>query len=178
MAIQVFSIPARGCQESAEEFNQFLRSQRIVAIERQLILDNGNAYWSLCVEYLERGTNKSPANLPTSQRSSKAKVDYREVLNAEDFAAFVNLRDFRKELAAEEAVPVYAVFTNEQLAAIVLAKARHKSDLSKIPGIGDGRLEKYGDRVIERLTSGHDHLSQVVAIPAANPPVDSGVDPI
>jgi hypothetical protein len=105
LAIQIFSIPARGCQESAEEFNQFLRSRRIVAIERQLILDNGNAYWSLCVEYLERGTNKSPANLPTSQRSSKAKVDYREVLNAEDFAAFVKFVTFVRNLLRRKLCP-------------------------------------------------------------------------
>lgn len=151
LAIQVFSIPARGCPESSEELNQFLQSRRIVAIERQLILENGNAYWSLCVEYLERGSNKKASISSSSTRSSKTKVDYREVLSADDFAAFVKLRDLRKELAAEESIPVYAVFTNEQLAAIVLAKASHKNDLTKIPGIGDGRLEKYGDRVLERL---------------------------
>ena len=45
-------------------------------------------------------------------------MDYREVLNPEQFAAFVKLRTLRQTISKEEAVPVYVIFTNEQLAAM------------------------------------------------------------
>ncbi len=79
-------------------------------------------------------------------------MDYREVLSAEDFAVFAKLRDLRKEIAQGEAVPVYTIFTNEQLAKMVQAKATTKAALEKVAGVGDARIEKYGARVLEVLT--------------------------
>ena len=55
---------------------------------------------------------------------ARGKVDYREVLSPEQFAAFVKLRALRQAIAKDEAVPVYVIFTNEQLAAMVQKGAR------------------------------------------------------
>ena len=52
-------------------------------------------------------------------------MDYKEILKSEDFAVFARLRDLRKEIAQAEAVPVYTVFTNEQLAQLVDRHNRH-----------------------------------------------------
>jgi len=76
------------------------------------------------------------------------------VLSPDDFAVFARLRDLRKEIAKEEAVPVYTIFTNEQLATLVTARARSKADLEKVAGVGDARIEKYGERFLAALGSG------------------------
>src|SRR4051794_14851410 len=78
-------------------------------------------------------------------------VDYRERLKPEDFAVFARLRDLRKEIAQAEAVPVYTVFTNEQLAQMVQMRATTRAALEQIAGVGDARIEKYGARVLEFL---------------------------
>ena len=78
-------------------------------------------------------------------------MDYREVLPPQDFAVFVKLRDLRKELAQAESVPVYLIFTNEQLAQMVQGKVETKAALEKIEGIGEARLEKYGPRFLDCL---------------------------
>ena len=57
---------------------------------------------------------------------------------------FARLREIRKEIAQADAVPVYTVFTNEQLAQMVQARATTKAALEKIAGVGDARIEKYG----------------------------------
>ncbi len=75
---------------------------------------------------------------------SAPKVDYKEVLSAEDFAVFSKLRDLRKALAEKEAIPAYSIFTNEQLAAMVTGKVESQAALAKIEGIGAARIEKYG----------------------------------
>ncbi len=115
--------------------------------------ENGVPYWSFCIEYLERGSNTASSASPAASRSGKGKIDYREILTESEFIVFAKLRDLRKEIAAEEAVPVYAIFTNEQLAAFVRAKAATKADLSQVTGVGEARLEKYGDRILECIRS-------------------------
>ena len=47
-------------------------------------------------------------------------------------------------IAKDEAVPVYMVFTNEQLAQMVRRRPS-KADLDKIAGVGEARIQKYGD---------------------------------
>lgn len=45
----------------------------------------------------------------------KPKIDYRDILKPEDFTIYSKLREIRKEIAEKNGVPVYTVFTNEQL---------------------------------------------------------------
>jgi superfamily II DNA helicase RecQ len=73
-------------------------------------------------------------------------------LSQEDFAVFAKLRDLRKEVAQETGVPVYTIFTNEQLAQMVQKKARTKPDLEAITHVGDGRIEKWGSRFLDFLS--------------------------
>jgi hypothetical protein len=54
MQLKVFAVTAQGGEEAVEEMNKFLRSHRVLSIERRLV-EQGGAYWSFCVEYLERG---------------------------------------------------------------------------------------------------------------------------
>jgi len=64
---------------------------------------------------------------------------------------FSRLRELRKELAQTEAVPVYALFTNEQLAQMVQRRCHSNSDLAQIEGIGDSRIGKYAERILPLL---------------------------
>ncbi len=122
MQFKLFSIPATGNAESEEELNRFLRSHRAVSVQKELI--NGHtACWCFCVEYLLN----SPLPEGKTGGGGRQRVDYKEILSAEDFALFVRLREARKQLAATEAIPVYAVCTNEQLAEMVKGRAA-KSD--------------------------------------------------
>ena len=50
-------------------------------------------------------------------------------------------------------MPVYTIFTNEQLAQMVKTRASSKGDLEKIAGVGDARIEKFGARIVEVLTA-------------------------
>jgi superfamily II DNA helicase RecQ len=57
----------------------------------------------------------------------------------------------RKDIAQAEGMPVYTIFTNEQLAQMVQTRTTTKAALEKIAGVGDARIEKYGGRVLELL---------------------------
>lgn len=75
-------------------------------------------------------------------------MDYKGVLNEEDFAFYAQLREWRKSIAQRDGTRPYNVFTNEQLAAIVQQKINNRSALRSIEGIGHTRVEKYGEAVL------------------------------
>jgi superfamily II DNA helicase RecQ len=141
MPYKIFRIPARGCEASEKELNRFLASHSILKVEREFAGQGENSFWCFCVDYLERAA--------TGERDRRSQIDYRETLKADEFTLFDELRDLRKQLAKEESAPVYAIFTNEQLAQIVRQRAVSLVALKKISGLGDARIEKYGARVVE-----------------------------
>ncbi len=151
MQMTFFQVPVRGDSELQEEFNRFLRSHRVLTIQREFVADGGNSFWALAVEYLDGVGTSGKNEASGGSGSRKARVDYKEILSPEDFAVFAKLRDWRKERSEKESVPVYAVFTNEQLAKVAVGKPDNEKQLREVEGIGEAKSKKYGDGVLEAL---------------------------
>jgi superfamily II DNA helicase RecQ len=62
---------------------------------------------------------------------------------------FSDLRELRKQIAANDAVPAYAVFTDEELAGIARLPELEAGKLISIKGIGDKKVQKYGKQLID-----------------------------
>jgi superfamily II DNA helicase RecQ len=146
MQLKLFILPVKNLSAPEAEMNAFLRSHRVLAVKKEFVGDGENSFWTFCVEYLESAPS---VNAPTG--SKLPKVDYKELLKPEEFEVFSRLREWRKGVAEKESVPVYVVFTNEQLAEMVKKKVSSKAALKEIEGVGDARVEKYGEAVLERL---------------------------
>jgi predicted RNase H-like HicB family nuclease len=110
MQLKFFRIPANDPGAFGDDLNAFLRGHRVLEVQRELVREAGSAWWAVCVEYLPAAAGRGGSG---ANGAGKAKIDYREVLNAEDFGVFSRLREVRKELAERDGVPVYAVFTKE-----------------------------------------------------------------
>jgi superfamily II DNA helicase RecQ len=104
----------------------------------------------MAVEYFVSHDEKSAEQ---SGKAGKPKIDYKEVLSPDDFAIYSKLREWRKKASEAEAVPVYAVFTNEQLAKIVEKKVQTKAALLEIEGVGESRVNKYADEILGIILS-------------------------
>jgi ATP-dependent DNA helicase RecQ len=61
------------------------------------------------------------------------------------------LRRWRSETARAAGVPAYVVFHDSTLNAIALARPANLTELLHVPGIGDSKLRKYGEEVLELL---------------------------
>ena len=149
MQLKLFILPVKNLSAAEAEMNAFLRSHRVLAVKKEFVSDGENSFWTFCVEYLE----SAPGITGGTSLSGRPKVDYKEVLKPDEFEVFSRLREWRKGVAEKEGVPVYTVLTNEQLAQIIQKKVSSKAALKEIEGVGDARVEKYGEAVLETLAA-------------------------
>ena len=149
MQLKTFVLPIKNLAAAEAEMNAFLRSHRVLAVKKEFVADGENSFWTFCVEYLE----SAPGVMGGSSLTGRPKVDYKELLKPEEFEVFSRLREWRKGVAEKEGVPVYVVFSNEQLAQVVQKKVSSKAALKEIEGVGDARVEKYGDALLGLLTA-------------------------
>jgi superfamily II DNA helicase RecQ len=144
MQMRFFTIPIKAVAVAQEEANRFLRTHRVLVIERQFVANGENSFWSLAVEYIEGETEATAVR-------QRERIDYMQVLPPEQFAVFAKLRSRRKEVAASDGVPPFAVFTDAQLAAIVTGNVRSDAELRRIEGVGEGKSQRYGGRFLDLL---------------------------
>jgi ATP-dependent DNA helicase RecQ len=72
-----------------------------------------------------------------------------------DEALFASLRTLRKRLADEQRVPAYVVFSDATLAEMAARKPGTYVDLLAVNGVGQAKLQRYGDAFLEAIAS-HD----------------------
>ena len=149
MALRVFTVPIHDDGTVIEELNAFLRSHKVLTVDRRWVEQGASSFWSLCVDFLD----STAAATGSSARSGahRNRVDYKEVLGAQESTIFAKLRELRKMISQQEAVPVYTVFTNEQLAEMARSRVMTKADMEKIAGVGEVRIEKYGPQFLELM---------------------------
>jgi superfamily II DNA helicase RecQ len=144
MQIKIISVPLVGGEQANEELNLLLRSKKVLQVDSQLVSYPTGGYWCFCVKYLDT----PPVPLPGEKA---AKTDYKQVLDEATFKRFSRLREVRKQLAQQEAVPAYAVFTDEELAEVAKLPELTLASLKTIRGIGGKKVEKYGESLITLL---------------------------
>jgi ATP-dependent DNA helicase RecQ len=76
------------------------------------------------------------------------------VLDGADARLFASLKALRSSIAREEQVPAYVVFTDRTLAELASRKPRTSAGMLEVRGVGQTRLEKYGERFLAAIRGG------------------------
>jgi len=134
-------------KSATDELNAFLKSHRIINVEKKLLDGERGTGWAFLIEYANNDGR------PGGAAGQASRVDYREILGPAEYALYHKLRAARKDLAEKSGIPVYAVFTNDQLAAMAKKPARTLKELSAIPGVGEGRVKQYGQALLDVLAA-------------------------
>ncbi len=138
-----FTIPVHASDQAQEELNNFCAGHRVATVEKHFVADGDRSFWAICVTSIEKKeSQKTPY---------KSRIDYKEVLDEKDFAVFVKLRELRKSIADKDNMPLYSLFTNEQLATMVCERVQTMGALASIKGVGSAKLQKYGAAFLEVL---------------------------
>ena len=93
----------------------------------------------------QRGTSKSKRGVKFAAISRDAPSQSTGLLGA--------LRAWRSEMARKHGVPAYVVFNDATLEGIATTRPRTHAQLRAIAGIGDKKLERYGDALIALVDS-------------------------
>jgi ATP-dependent DNA helicase RecQ len=102
----------------------------------------GEMTLTLRADLKARGTTRG------SQRSGS-----RNVQIPTDSPIWQALREWRTATAGEEGVPPYVIFHDATLAAIVEARPSALDELAAISGVGQHKLERYGEAVLDVMAS-------------------------
>ena len=94
---------------SHAELNNFLKSHRIINVEKRLIDGERGTGWVFLVEYSDIDGSKAGYTM-------SSKIDWRDVLTPSQFAVYDLLRKRRKEISDKTKIPLYGILSNEQLA--------------------------------------------------------------
>ncbi|MFK4810318.1 DNA helicase RecQ [Devosia sp. ZW T5_3] len=65
---------------------------------------------------------------------------------------FNALRDERLRIAKQQGVPPYVIFHDTTLRAMALARPRHLHDILNLPGVGQAKLDRYGEAFLSVLS--------------------------
>lgn len=147
MQYKLFNVPIADPEREEASLNVFLRNHSVHHVERAFHAGPMGACWSFCIEYAD---NKQES-VAAEAAPRKEKIDYREILDECTYIKFSRLKEIRKQIALREAIPAYAVFTNEELVSIAKLESISKESLQVLFGLGDKKVEKYADVFCDEL---------------------------
>lgn len=90
---------------------------------------------------------KEELRAPSTKKSAK-KSDKKSQIAPEDQALWEDLRECRKQLSEEYNVPPYLIFHDATLKEMLETMPTSHSELLAITGIGESKLEKYGEEFL------------------------------
>ena len=144
MQIKVFTIPMLGGEGQYDEMNAFLRGRKILQVENHIVNEANGALWTFCIKYVEGSINEAV-------KREEGKIDYAEVLDGESFKRFSKMRDARMHIAKEDKISSFLIFLNEELANMSKMEELTLVTMKTVKGIGDKKVEKYGQRFLDLL---------------------------
>jgi ATP-dependent DNA helicase RecQ len=96
---------------------------------------------------------REPERAAKVSRSSSRKASPAADLSPEAAPVFERLRAWRAATAKEQSVPAYVIFHDATLRQIATELPSTLAELGTISGVGENKLAKYGDGVLETLGS-------------------------
>lgn len=87
---------------------------------------------------------KQAAKLPKNKKQAKGM----ESLTSAGFRLFEELRKLRLEIAREESMPPYIIFSDKTLIDMAAKAPASKNEMLKVSGVGEYKFEKYGERFL------------------------------
>ncbi len=134
MQIKTFTISSSNAERCESEVNLFLRSHRILRVERHFVEHDSS--WAMLVEYQDE---QPDAESPVPKRRNKK--DVTEGMSDDVRQRYERLRKIRSELSMQRSVPVYIIFTNDELALLANEPELNEDTVKRIKGIAPSRLK-------------------------------------
>ncbi|MEO5358730.1 MAG: HRDC domain-containing protein [Nitrospirae bacterium YQR-1] len=114
-------------------------NKKVKRTETHFFQNNNKAYWTILIEYddiLEEEKNNHQINL-----------------NEPEKLLYQRFREWRKNKAESDGVPVYIVATNSEVMELIKKTPKTLEILRTIRGFGKKKIEKYGKEIVEIINN-------------------------
>ena len=121
--------------------------------------------------------DKLPERAVKTKKSSKGM----ESLTSAGFKLFEKLRELRLEIAREESMPPYIIFSDKTLIDMAVKVPASKREMLNVSGVGENKYMKYGERFlskIEECTKEYPELIQNINVQRMSAEHFSGEDTV
>lgn len=127
------------------ELREFMADNEALEVQHHFFEHEQSPWLVLVVCY--RPNESTTSKGPKRDRREKPEA----ALDPVERERFEALRGWRKTRAQTDGVPVYVILVNRQLAEIAKTAPRSLNELAAVKGIGEARLERYGEDVLRIL---------------------------
>ena len=86
-----------------------------------------------------------------ARRSKAGKKRSTDALTGAGYELFDHLRGLRLEIAREESVPPYIIFSDKTLIDMCVRVPQNREQMLHVSGVGAAKLEKYGERFLDAI---------------------------
>lgn len=86
--------------------------------------------------------------LPQRAEKPKKKTNGKDALTTAGFKLFDKFRELRLQIAREENMPPYIIFSDKTLIDMAVKMPRSKSEMLEVSGVGENKYGKYGERFL------------------------------
>lgn len=147
-----------GTEHSAKEWQSLIRQ----VVARGLIFVDMNAHGGLKItqdgiNFLKKRPELhlrlDPKTTGGSAKSGKKSDPSISLENEADKALFAELKELRMKIAKENNIPPYVVFHDKTLIDMVQRKPLSLMAMSGVPGVGQSKLDKYGNIFLDALSN-------------------------
>lgn len=106
--------------------------------EAKAVLDEGK---QVLVKFSPEEEKKPAAKKPRTS----------DILTSKGYELFEKLRALRYQLAREEKIPPYLIFSDKTLVDMCVKQPAAPADMLNVTGVGQRKYEKYGDRFLQEV---------------------------
>jgi len=101
--------------------------------------------------YGTAASSKSSGKRPKKETDAPSSAGEGTPLDADGKALFEQLRSLRRDIADENGVPAFMVFSDKTLRAMARQRPTTKGEMLKVHGVGFAKLESFGDRFMKLI---------------------------
>lgn len=142
--IRIFAIKFDKDKECFEDeiINKFILNKNVLEIRKEFFISENVPYWSILIEYEEILEERY------LKKGNKKIEKEKSGLNEWQKILFERIREWRKERANKDGIPVYIIATNSEIREIVISSSDSIEKLKLIKGFGKKKIENYGKEII------------------------------
>ena len=91
---------------------------------------------------------EKPVRAPRGRAGARTRSNVRPAVNAKLFA---RLSARRRQIAQEQRVPPFIIFTNATLRDMAVKRPKTRAQMLRVEGVGENKLARYGDAFLEEI---------------------------